>query len=107
MTMNSVIVGAARTPIVKFNGGSASLQAVDLGGRVIEVALGRSGVDGGQICRVINGGAVALGHPIGATGARLIFTLFNVLQQRVGGYGVATLCGRGDQGDSLVIKVAQ
>jgi acetyl-CoA C-acetyltransferase len=54
----------------------------------------------------VHGGAVALGHPIGATGARLIVTLINVLQQRGGGYGAATLCGGGGQGDALVIKVA-
>ena len=54
----------------------------------------------------VHGGAVALGHPIGATGARLIVTLINVLQQRGGGYGAATLCGGGGQGDALLIKVA-
>jgi acetyl-CoA C-acetyltransferase len=53
----------------------------------------------------VHGGAVALGHPIGATGARLVVTLINVLQQRGGGYGAVTLCGGGGQGDAVVIKV--
>ncbi len=53
----------------------------------------------------VHGGAVALGHPIGATGARLVVTLINVLQQRGGGYGAVTLCGGGGQGDAMVIKV--
>ena len=51
------------------------------------------------------GGAVALGHPIGATGARLLVTLINILQQRGGGLGAATLCGGGGQGDALIIEV--
>ena len=53
----------------------------------------------------VNGGAVALGHPIGATGARLIVTLVNELTRRGGGVGGATLCGGGGQGDAMIIKV--
>lgn len=53
----------------------------------------------------VNGGAVALGHPIGATGARLIVTLVNELRRRGGGVGAASLCGGGGQGDALIIKV--
>jgi len=54
----------------------------------------------------VNGGAVAMGHPIGATGARLIVSLVNALRQRGGGVGAATLCGGGGQGDALIVKVA-
>jgi acetyl-CoA C-acetyltransferase len=53
----------------------------------------------------VNGGAVALGHPIGATGARLIVTLVNELRRRGGGIGGATLCGGGGQGDAMIIRV--
>jgi acetyl-CoA C-acetyltransferase len=53
----------------------------------------------------VNGGAVALGHPIGATGARLIVTLVNELRRRGGGVGAATLCGGGGQGDAMIIRV--
>ena len=53
----------------------------------------------------VNGGAVALGHPLGATGARLIVTLVNALRHRGGGIGGATLCGGGGQGDALVMRV--
>ncbi len=53
----------------------------------------------------VNGGAVALGHPIGATGARLIVTLVNELGRRGGGIGGATLCGGGGQGDAMIIRV--
>lgn len=52
-----------------------------------------------------NGGAVALGHPIGCTGARLAVTLINELQRRGGGIGAAALCGGGGQGDALIIRV--
>ena len=53
----------------------------------------------------INGGAVALGHPLGATGARLVVTLVNALRQRGGGLGAATLCGGGGQGDAIIVRV--
>ncbi|MDR7324722.1 MULTISPECIES: acetyl-CoA C-acetyltransferase [Catenuloplanes] len=54
----------------------------------------------------VNGGAIALGHPIGMSGARLALTLALELRRRGGGVGVAALCGGGGQGDALIIKVA-
>jgi acetyl-CoA C-acetyltransferase len=53
----------------------------------------------------VNGGAVALGHPIGATGARLTVTLLHELRRRGGGLGAVTLCGGGGQGDAVVLRV--
>lgn len=53
----------------------------------------------------VNGGAVALGHPIGASGARLILTAIYELKRRGGGIGTAALCGGGGQGDALIFKV--
>jgi acetyl-CoA C-acetyltransferase len=53
----------------------------------------------------VNGGAVALGHPIGASGARLVLTLARALARRGGGTGAAALCGGGGQGDALLIRV--
>jgi len=53
----------------------------------------------------VNGGAVSLGHPIGASGARIVLTLALELQRRGGGLGVAALCGGGGQGDALIVKV--
>jgi acetyl-CoA C-acetyltransferase len=52
-----------------------------------------------------NGGAIALGHPIGASGARLVITLAHELRRRGGGVGAAALCGGGGQGDALIIRV--
>jgi acetyl-CoA C-acetyltransferase len=51
----------------------------------------------------VNGGAVALGHPIGASGARLVLTLAHELRRRGASLGGAALCGGGGQGDALVI----
>ncbi len=53
----------------------------------------------------VNGGAIALGHPIGMSGARLVLHLALELQRRGGGTGVASLCGGGGQGDALVVRV--
>jgi acetyl-CoA C-acetyltransferase len=54
----------------------------------------------------VNGGAIALGHPIGASGARLALHLALELHRRGGGTGVASLCGGGGQGDALILRVA-
>ena len=53
----------------------------------------------------VNGGAIALGHPIGMSGARLVLSLALELKRRGGGTGVAALCGGGGQGDALVVRV--
>lgn len=52
-----------------------------------------------------NGGAIALGHPIGASGARLVLHLALELKRRGGGIGAASLCGGGGQGDALILRV--
>lgn len=53
----------------------------------------------------VNGGAVALGHPIGASGARIIMTLAYELKRRGGGVGIAAICSGGGQGDAIMIEV--
>jgi acetyl-CoA C-acetyltransferase len=53
----------------------------------------------------VNGGAIALGHPIGMSGARLVLTLALELKRRGGGLGAAGLCGGGGQGDALIVRV--
>ena len=53
----------------------------------------------------VNGGAIALGHPIGASGARVVLHLAHELKRRGGGLGAAALCGGGGQGDALLISV--
>ncbi len=54
----------------------------------------------------VNGGAVAIGHPIGASGARILLTLIAELQRRGGGYGLATICSGAAQGEAIIIKVS-
>jgi acetyl-CoA C-acetyltransferase len=54
----------------------------------------------------VNGGAIALGHPIGMSGARIVLHLALELGRRGGGVGAAALCGGGGQGDALIIRVA-
>jgi acetyl-CoA C-acetyltransferase len=53
----------------------------------------------------VNGGAVALGHPIGASGARIVGTLVHELRRRGGGYGCAAICSGGGQGDAIIVQV--
>jgi acetyl-CoA C-acetyltransferase len=53
----------------------------------------------------VNGGAVAIGHPIGASGARILGALVHELRRRGGGYGCAAICSGGGQGDAVILKV--
>jgi acetyl-CoA C-acetyltransferase len=66
-------------------------------------AARRLGLDEGLINQF--GGAVAMGHPIGASGARLVGTTINQLRRRGGGFGIATICSGGGQGDALLVAV--
>lgn len=72
------------------------------------VALASSQIAGLDMEKVnVNGGAVALGHPIGASGARIILTLAYELKRRGGGIGIASICSGGGQGDAIMIDVAK
>ena len=53
----------------------------------------------------VNGGAVAIGHPIGASGARILSALVHELRRRGGGYGCAAICSGGGQGDAVIVRV--
>jgi acetyl-CoA C-acetyltransferase len=53
----------------------------------------------------VNGGAIAIGHPVGASGARIMMTLMYELRRRGGGYGAAAICGGLSQGDAVLFKV--
>ena len=52
----------------------------------------------------VNGGAVALGHPVGASGARILGALVHELRRRGGGYGCAAICSGGGQGDAVILR---
>lgn len=62
-----------------------------------------AGIDADKIN--VNGGAIALGHPIGASGARIILTLIHELKRRGGGLGIAAICSGSGQGDAILIEV--
>jgi len=53
----------------------------------------------------VNGGAIAIGHPLGMSGARIALHLILELGRRGGGIGAAALCGGGGQGDALIVRV--
>src|SRR5947208_2418827 len=61
------------------------------------------GIDEGKVN--VNGGAVALGHPIGASGARILGALVHELRRRGGGLGCAAICSGGGQGDAVILRV--
>jgi acetyl-CoA C-acetyltransferase len=52
----------------------------------------------------VNGGAIALGHPVGSSGCRIVVTLTHEMKRRNAHYGLATLCAAGGQGAALVIE---
>jgi len=86
---------------------AADLDLVEINEAFAAVALNATRMLGLDEERVnVNGGAVALGHPIGASGARLVLTLAYELKRRGGGLGAAALCGGGGQGDALLIRSA-
>jgi len=55
----------------------------------------------------VNGGAIALGHPIGASGGRIVTTMINELSRNGGGLGLAAICSGGGQGDALLLEVSR
>jgi acetyl-CoA C-acetyltransferase len=88
----------------------AGLQTSDLDLIEINEAFAAVALNSARMLRLdeervnVNGGAVALGHPIGASGARLVLTLAHELKRRGLKTGAAALCGGGGQGDALIIR---
>ena len=75
--------------------------------RFHEEHLGRGPVGAVDPQRLnVNGGAIALGHPVGATGGRLVLTLLSELERRGASLGLATLCIGGGQGAAMVVERA-
>jgi acetyl-CoA C-acetyltransferase len=69
------------------------------------IASGRLGIDPEKVN--VNGGAVAIGHPLAASGPRILLNLIEELTQRGGGIGVAAICSGGGQGDAMVVSVGR
>ena len=84
----------------------ADLDLLEINEAFAAVALAAMDALGGSDQMVnVNGGAIALGHPIGMSGTRVALTLAYELKRRGGGMGAAALCGGGGQGEALVLKV--
>jgi acetyl-CoA C-acetyltransferase len=97
---------ALRTALDRAGMQPGDLDLVEINEAFAAVALESMRILGLSEDRVnVNGGAVALGHPLGATGARIVVTLINALRARGGGLGGAALCGGGGQGDALIVRV--
>ncbi|MGZ4452839.1 MAG: acetyl-CoA C-acetyltransferase [Nocardioides sp.] len=91
----------------------AGLQATDLDLVEFNEAFAAVGMASAQQLGIsedivnVNGGAIALGHPLGMSGTRVVLHVANELKRRGGGTGVAALCGGGGQGDALIVRVPQ
>jgi acetyl-CoA C-acetyltransferase len=84
----------------------ADIDLIEINEAFANVALNSADMLGADPERVnVNGGAVALGHPIGASGARIVLTLALELRRRGGGIGLAAICSGGGQGDAMIIEV--
>ena len=82
------------------------VERVELNEAFSSVALNSTKMLGADPEKVnVNGGAVALGHPIGASGARILGTMIYELRRNGGGLGLAAICSGGGQGDALLIEV--
>ncbi|WP_448256023.1 acetyl-CoA C-acyltransferase [Microbacterium aurum] len=92
--LNVAGLGVAHLDLVEINEAFASVAIASM--RELELDPDRVNV---------NGGAIALGHPVGMSGARLLLTLAHALRRRGGGIGAAALCGGGGQGDAVIIRV--
>jgi len=84
----------------------ADVERIELNEAFSSVVVNSAKMLGADVEKVnVNGGAVALGHPIGASGARILATLIHELRRNGGGLGLAAICSGGGQGDALLLEV--
>src|SRR5436190_6727027 len=97
---------AAKIALEKAGLGADDIDLWEINEAFASVAINSTrmlGVDDGKVN--VNGGAIALGHPIGASGARILTTLVYELRRRGGGLGCAAICSGGGQGDAVIVEV--
>ena len=117
MARKVVLAGACRTAIGVMGGTLSKTPAPDLGTVVIKEALKRTGIKPeAQSVAVahdlgfnndilnVNGGAIALGHPVGASGCRILVTLLHEMEKRDAKKGLATLCVGGGMGCAAIVE---
>jgi acetyl-CoA C-acetyltransferase len=105
-SLHSQPSNAIKDALAKEGLGVADLDLIEINEAFASVGL-QSMADLGVSADIVNvnGGAIALGHPIGMSGARLALSLALELKRRGGGTGAAALCGGGGQGDALILHV--
>src|SRR5437763_13785557 len=97
---------AIKKALSRANLAVADLDLIEINEAFASVAIQSTRELGVDISKVnVKGGAIALGHPIGASGARIVLTLAEELRRRGGGTGAAALCGGGGQGDAIILRV--
>ncbi|GAA2206112.1 acetyl-CoA C-acetyltransferase [Nonomuraea monospora] len=105
-SLQSQPANAIKQAMAKQGVTAADLDLVEINEAFASVVLQSAKELGVPLDKVnVNGGGIALGHPIGASGARIVLTLAYELRRRGGGLGAAGLCGGGGQGDALLISV--
>ncbi|MGZ4638865.1 MAG: acetyl-CoA C-acetyltransferase [Actinomycetes bacterium] len=105
-SLQSQPANAIRAALAKEGLDVADLDLVEINEAFASVGIQSTrelGLDGSNVN--VNGGAIAMGHPIGMSGARLVLHLALELRRRGGGTGAAALCGGGGQGDALILRV--
>jgi acetyl-CoA C-acetyltransferase len=105
-SLQSQPANAIKKALARAGGSVSDLDLIEINEAFASVAvqsMRELGVDADKVN--VNGGAIALGHPIGASGARIALTLAHELRRRGGGTGAAALCGGGGQGDALILRV--
>src|ERR1700712_3067395 len=105
-SLHSQPANAIKQALAKHGATVADLDVIEINEAFASVVL-QSWADLGiePSSRNVDGGAIALGHPVGASGARLALHLAYALKRRGGGTGVAALCGGGGQGEALILRV--
>ncbi len=105
-TLQSQPAGAIRAACAKDGIEPTALEVIEINEAFAAVGIASTrelGVDEDRVN--VNGGAIAVGHPIGMSGARLVLHVALELRRRGGGIGAAALCGGGGQGDALILRV--
>ena len=97
---------ASKIALDKAGKAIADVERVELNEAFSSVVLNSAKMLGADLEKVnVNGGAVALGHPLGASGSRLLSTMIHELRRNGGGLGLAAICSGGGQGDALLVEV--
>ena len=103
--MLTAIIPATRKLLARSGLSLRDIDLFEVNEAFASVVLAWAGEIGADLGRVnVNGGAIALGHPLGASGARLTATLLNALEQRDGRFGLQVICEAGGQANAMVIE---